>query len=405
MDVVRPPVGAGEPAVFVAVLRPLEVLVGGRPVKVPGRTRRALLTALALHPNRPVATADLVDRIWTGRPPRRAGLTLRNLASGLRARLPDGPGWRLVVTDAYAELAVAPDAVDLLVARRLAAHGRAAARAGRPAEAAVLMRRALGLWQGRPAADPAWPEFAALVEERLTLLEDRLDADRAAGRLDEVIDEAMGLVVAEPLRERLHLILMQALRDAGRPGEARAVYDQLRGTLADSWGIDPGPELQALWRSLADPVVGRPADPGPQDASVLMFRLRGFAEVAAGPEEEAALRDGWVGGISRHVEHAAGRLALVLGGTVVALFPDDPGGRRAQHAATAVRQAAGAAGPDPAFRAAGRVTCCAAVVSGPAPTSELLGGDAPTLVGVALDRCAAVLAAARPGEIVVVGTR
>lgn len=400
MDARRAPPSAGQRTVRVAVLRPFEVVVDGEPVDVPGRTARAMLTALALEAGRPVALSDLVDRIWGERPPADVRLALRNAVSAVRTRVPDGPGWRLTVTAAYAQLDAEPAAIDLMAARRLAAEGRAAAQAGHPHQAAALLREALDLWHEHPAVDPAWPESAELAEERLVLLEDRLDADRAAGRLDPVIDEALRLIADEPLRERLHLILMKALLAAGRPHEAIAVYHQLSATLADNWGIDPAPELQTLQRSLRAGV----ADAPPAMASVLMIRLHGVSDTARSLPEQARMLDHWTGEIGEYVERFAGHVAAVVGSTVVAHFPDDHDAKRARSAAEAWLLTLGTDRRPALAEAGGRLRLSGTVVAGPAEAGKVLVNGVPALVGVAFDRGHAALAAARPGELLVLET-
>ena len=392
--------GAEQRSVRLAILRPFEVVVDGEPVDVPGRTARAMLTALALEPGRPVAMSDLVDRIWGERPPADVRPALRNAVAAIRARIPDGPGWRLTVTAAYARLDVEPAAIDLMAARRLAADGRTAAEAGHPHEAAALLREALGLWHGHPAVDPAWPESAELAEERLVLLEDRLDADRAAGRLDPVIDEALRLIVDEPVRERLHLILMQALLAAGRPHEAIAVYHQLSATLADNWGIDPAPELQTLQQSLRAGV----ADAPPATAGVLMIRLHGLADTARSLSEQARMLDDWTAEIGEYAERFAGHVAAVVGSTVVIHFPDDHDAKRARQAAQAWLLSLGAGRRPSDVGPSGRPGLSGTVVAGPAEAGKVLVNGVPALIGVAFDRGHAALTAARPGELLVLET-
>ena len=400
MDARRAPPSGEQRSVRVTVLRPFEVVVDGEPVEVPGRTARAMLTALTLEPGRPVAMSDLVTRIWGERPPGDVRLALRNAVAAVRSRIPDGPGWRLTVTPAYAQLDVEPAAIDLAIARQRAADGHAAALSGRPQDAAVLLRQALDLWSEHPAVDPAWPEYAELAEERLVMLEDRLDADRAAGRLEAVIDEALRLIVDEPLRERPHLILMKALLAAGRPHEAIAVYQQLSATLADNYGIDPAPELQALQQSLRAGV----ADAPPAMAGVLMIRLHGIADTTLSLPEQARLLDDWTGEIGEHAERFAGHVAAVVGSTVVAHFPDDHDAKRARQAAEAWLLALAADHRLAPLGEADRPRVSGTVVAGPAEAGKVMVNGVPALIGVAFDRGHTALATARPGELLVLET-
>jgi transcriptional regulator with XRE-family HTH domain len=71
----RGPVGSNGPAAQppglpdVAVLGPLRVLRGGRPVQVGSLKQRCLLGLLALNADRVVGYQEIVDALWGDRPP------------------------------------------------------------------------------------------------------------------------------------------------------------------------------------------------------------------------------------------------------------------------------------------------------------------------------------------------
>jgi DNA-binding XRE family transcriptional regulator len=134
---------------------------------------------------------------------------------------------------------------------------RAAARGSRWAEAADRAGVALALWRGEPLADAGSDVLAAreaprLAELRLQAAETRIDADLHLGRHGEVIGELRRLAAAQPLRERLHALLMLALYRDGRQAEALAAYRQARGVLVEELGAEPGPELQQLHQQIID---------------------------------------------------------------------------------------------------------------------------------------------------------
>ena len=91
---------------------------------------------------------------------------------------------------------------------------------------------------GRPS--PAWTGCAC------RLLEDRVEADLAAGATDRLVAELEELVAGHPLSERLGGQLVRALALRGAQADALGAYARLRARLADELGIDPSPELQAL---------------------------------------------------------------------------------------------------------------------------------------------------------------
>ena len=86
---------------------------------------------------------------------------------------------------------------------------------------------ALALWRGTPLLGLRDERFAddarrRLEEQRLAVLEDRIDDDLTAGRHAELVPELEELVVEHPLREQLQGQLMRALRL--RPAGGRAGF-------------------------------------------------------------------------------------------------------------------------------------------------------------------------------------
>jgi DNA-binding SARP family transcriptional activator len=81
-------------------------------------------------------------------------------------------------------------------------------------------------------------EAARLEELRLGATEDRIEADLALGRHEDVVDELQALVATHPLRERLHGQLMIALYRNGRQAGALAAYQAARQTLVEELGCD-----------------------------------------------------------------------------------------------------------------------------------------------------------------------
>src|SRR5262249_343515 len=67
-------------------------------------------------------------------------------------------------------------------------------------------------------------EGGGLAELRLQATEDHIDADLHLGRHGELIAGLRQLTEAEPLRERLHELLMLALYRACRPADALETY-------------------------------------------------------------------------------------------------------------------------------------------------------------------------------------
>jgi DNA-binding SARP family transcriptional activator len=230
------------------LLGPLEVVDNDRSVALGGGRQRALLAVLLLHANEVVSTDRLLDELWGQRPPPTAGKIVQVYVSRLRKVLGRD---RLVTRSPGYLLRVDRSELDLDRFERLVGE---AGRADAPSAAATL-RRALALWRGPPLADLAYEPFAQaeiarLAELRWAALEQRIDADLAAGRHSELIGELEALIADHPLRERLRSQLMLALYRAGRQAEALDAYRRARRELAEQLGLEPGEDLRRLEQAI-----------------------------------------------------------------------------------------------------------------------------------------------------------
>ncbi|MFF4487540.1 ATP-binding protein [Streptomyces sp. NPDC001544] len=250
----------------------------GAEVSLGGPARRALLTLLLVRPGEVVPGDRLADGVAAvgaaaahggggtqGVPSAHA---LQSQVSRLRSALGRaelieraGTGYRVVV-DA--------DDVDAGRFERLAREGRAALREGDAERAVTLLRTALGLWRGQALADaadsePARAAAVRLEELRLTVLEDRIEAELRLGEHRASVPELRELVDRHPLRERLAGLLMRALSADGGQAEALLVFERVRRHLADELGADPSAELTGLHGELlnSDPSPSLTGPPAP----------------------------------------------------------------------------------------------------------------------------------------------
>ncbi|QTD99443.1 BTAD domain-containing putative transcriptional regulator [Streptomyces cyanogenus] len=270
----------------------------GTPLPIGGQRLRTLLAALALRPGRTTTPGTLIDEIWADDPPQDAPAALQALVGRLRRTLgrhtiaSTPGGYRLEATE---------DDVDLHVFERLTRTGTQALTAGDPAAAHRTLTEALALWYGPALAD--LPDRTAATRPdalRLEAARARAAAALDLGRAQEAVPELCELTAAYPYDEPLHVLLIRALRDTGRPADALAAYESARRTLADTLGTDPGPELRALHVSLlkqehpapadatARPQPRTPARP-PERTGNLRPRLTSF--VGREPELEAIRSD------------------------------------------------------------------------------------------------------------------
>lgn len=225
-----------------------------------GARQRSLLAVLIVHANEVVSSDRLIDELWSEQPPETAATALHGFVSQLRKALePEralgASGAVLVMRSPGYVLRVDPAALDAARFEELLTDGRGWLDAGEASRAADLLREALALWRGQAlsGADDtasAHAEAMRLDELRLEALEERIDADLALGRDDELVSELAALVEREPLRERLRGQLMLALYRSGRQADALALYQETRITLAARLGIEPTPRLRELEQAI-----------------------------------------------------------------------------------------------------------------------------------------------------------
>jgi YVTN family beta-propeller protein len=218
--------------------------------------QRALLAYLLLHANEVVARGRLIEELWGDAAPATVNVVLNGYVSKLRRLLAEGTHDELLATRAPGYvLRVPADQIDAHRFEALLRQGREELAQGDAGQAAATLREALSLWRGRPLADLAYEQFAQseirrLEELRLAAVEERIDADLALGRHDELVAELETLVAEHAYRERLHAQLMLALYRSGRQAEALEAYRRARRAFADELGIDPGPRLSELERGV-----------------------------------------------------------------------------------------------------------------------------------------------------------
>ncbi|RRR98164.1 AfsR/SARP family transcriptional regulator [Glycomyces terrestris] len=268
------------------LLGPVEARHGGRVLEPTTAQQRCVLAALLLDLGRVVSADRLTAALWPAEPPRSAQNTLRVYVTRLRRLLAADPSVRLETVGSGWRLSCARDRVDLYRFRDLVARARGAA----PAEARGLLAAALALWRGPALADlPAerWRgvQCAALEEERLAAVEDRVACGLAAGEAGEAVPELSALLAEHPTRERLALLLMSALDAAGRGAEAVETFHRTRTVLREELGVDPGPELQREFQRLLAAPGGRRGEPVPRQLPGDLAAFAGRADAIARLDE------------------------------------------------------------------------------------------------------------------------
>jgi DNA-binding SARP family transcriptional activator len=267
------------------ILGPLEVRSNGHSLPLGGPKQRAVLALLLLGANRVVSREHLIAELWPDAPGRDSEHALRLQVSRLRKALSAaGDGEDRVVTRAPGySLRVEPGELDLERYERLVAAGRAALEARNAESAVARLREAESLWRGRPLGDLEFEPFARLdverlEERRLAALEERIEAELAAGCHRELVPELEALIAEHPLRERLRAQLMRALYASSRQAEALAVYTDTRRLLVDELGIEPSAPLRELERKILNQDAGllhrQPAPPAARAPEGILERRR-----------------------------------------------------------------------------------------------------------------------------------
>ncbi len=407
---------------YYRVLGPLEIEDQGRPLRISGIKRRALLAILLMHPNEVVPRDLLIEELWGMRAPAGAAHTLEVQVSRLRKLLYAGDGEQVIVTHPTGyKLLVGPEELDLLRFDRLVEEGRLASGTGENEQAAERFRDALSLWRGRPFEDVAYASFAQieidrLEERRLATIEERIEAELALDRHSALASELDALVRQHPLRERLRGQLMLALYRSGRQAEALNAYQDARRVLVEDLGIDPGPTLRELEQAILrqDPALIRAAGeerpaalPRPRELHKTATVL--FAEIAAaeaGEHDPDALHRATLRAaheLRAAVEYHGGTVERLTGEELLAVFGvptahEDDGlraGRTALQLRRALEQLSETAGAERGIRIEPRIVIATGEVTLGHETGSL------DLTGAVISFARRLAESALPGEILV----
>jgi DNA-binding SARP family transcriptional activator/tetratricopeptide (TPR) repeat protein len=233
------------------LLGSFEVRRSGALVRIASNKAAVLLATLLLAEGRPVPIDTLIERLWGMDPPGSAHATLQvhvmrlRRALGVEQLIRTTPGGYAIDRDDVAD-------VDVLQFRALLARASMSNTAGDTAEEFAALTEALALWRG-PALLGVQSEslhhtvVPHLTDERLSSAERRAELAIAAGAHDELVGELAPLVGQYPLRERLGVQFIEALRRCGRRVEALDAYRRMQGELRAKLGIDPGKAAQQLY--------------------------------------------------------------------------------------------------------------------------------------------------------------
>ncbi|MEU7649394.1 AfsR/SARP family transcriptional regulator [Streptomyces huasconensis] len=270
------------------VLGSVEVINGDRHCTPSAPKVRQVLALLLLRANHLVRVDSIIEELWCDSPPKSAMTTAQTYIYQLRKMIErEGFAQRgedILQTQSFGYLLnFRTDAIDAWNFEKLAAEGQAELRAGRAEQAATTLAKALKLWAGPAlgniACGPVLSAYAVQLEEqRLQVLQQRIEADIQLGRERELVGELRRLVAENPLNEWFHGRLIRVLQAIGRRHEALQTYQQLRTTLSEEIGLSPSIEVQRIHQGLLS------------DDHVLLSRQSAHA----GPSKSAPERTGTV---------------------------------------------------------------------------------------------------------------
>ncbi|MEU6605321.1 transcriptional regulator [Streptomyces shenzhenensis] len=228
---------------------------------------RQVISLLMLRHNTVVQASELVDELWPELPPPSAVTTLQTYIYKFRKLLlKQGLGNLLQTQPGGYSLTIPPSSLDVSLFERQAEEGQKLLQRGESGAALACFEQALALWRGPALADVEtggrlFSYVTRLEELRFRILELRIEADLENGRHRELISELKALVLAHPLHEHLHGLLMLALHRSGRRHEALEVYQSLRQKMIDELGLEPGKELARLQHTLLSDSPAEPQEP------------------------------------------------------------------------------------------------------------------------------------------------
>jgi DNA-binding SARP family transcriptional activator/Tfp pilus assembly protein PilF len=275
--------------VQIQVLGGLAVRLGSQALPPGTPKQQTVLAVLACNAGRLVSVEQLVDELWFDDPPPSAIPNVRtyaaNLRRGLEAMFPDREvlirsrdGYRLGVECSDVDLCAFRE--DVTEARQLLGTDER--------EAVRLVSRALARWRGPMLTGIALgprlsAQVAAATEDRLLATELFAELQIRLDQHDEALPVLRELLTRHPLREPAHLLLMQALHLRGDSAGAVAAYTAARRTLRQQLNVEPGEELQRLYRRIArhdgrsrraDPAGAPGRETGDQEHRLLSYLPR-----------------------------------------------------------------------------------------------------------------------------------
>ncbi|PKW27193.1 AfsR/SARP family transcriptional regulator [Phycicoccus duodecadis] len=197
-----------------------------------------------------VGVDSLAEWLWDNDPPSSVRNRVQSLVSGIRRKV--GDAGAVVVTDGRGYRLADTLEVDLDGWTEEVARARAE-RAARPGVALAHYDGALAVFghdplQGAPRSAAVEVERGRLLQERLSVLEERHEAALRAGAHEGLVAELDALAARHPYHEGFVALYMLALAEGGRQKRALQVFQDARERLDTELGVRPSEQLQEAQR-------------------------------------------------------------------------------------------------------------------------------------------------------------
>ena len=241
-----------------------------------GQQAEVLCILAAAAPD-PVRTDTLVDALWGFDAPPTAATGLRVVITRLRTKLSEVvPGASILAEAGHYRLTVHPELIDHWQFTSQTVIARDEMQQGLPSDAASRLRHTLAMWRGEPFqpysdSEPIAAHTSRLDDERRDAEDLLIQALLESGSTDEAVARATEFVARDEFRESRWRLLMLGLYRAGRQAEALRTYQRMKRLYNEELGLEPGPSLQKLERSILDhdPALLLPTTPRSDQVGLL----------------------------------------------------------------------------------------------------------------------------------------
>jgi DNA-binding SARP family transcriptional activator len=239
----------------IGLLGPVAAWWADQEIYIGPARQREVLAVLAFRAGQVMSVGEIATEVWGDRQPTSVENLVHTYVGRLRGALNGAVGADVLHSNRPGYLlAVRPQSVDVNRFEEVVRRGRAATGRADLSAALAAFDAALSLWRGPVLLGASGPvaeaERVRLNEMRHEVVEELLRVRLLLGDVWGLVPELKRMIVKEPLRERLWALLLVVLAQMSRTAEALTLYHEARVTLADQLGVEPGRELQQLYRSL-----------------------------------------------------------------------------------------------------------------------------------------------------------